>query len=236
MLLPLPAFRRERWTEFADGYAARVSTADRFWTRRLRWRLIGAWRWPLFLVLTIVDALIVKWLPPTGSRAMFFPALFLSAFANLFLIGAIAPWLARRMAARQGQQRPPSPTFPPANHLELLTDRIASIVLIVAAAGLLIAGAGNHKVVVAATDRLARGGEAARDFAIAHGPSEDIKRNAREANINSHELEQNGLFRMCIPYDDPTRAYCMYVDAAKKPPGVKPDGDSRPNGAFFPNP
>jgi hypothetical protein len=211
-----------------------VSTADRFWARRLRWRLIGAWRWPLFLVLTVADALIVHWLPPNGTRALFVPWLVICGFANLFLIGAVAPWLARRLAARQGEH-PPSSTFPPANHLELLTDRIASIVVVIATVGLLIAGAGNHKVVVAATDRLARGGEAAREFALLHG-APDIKRNAQAANINSHELEQDGLFRMCIPYDDPRRAFCMYVDAARRPPTVKLDHDSRPNGALFPNP
>jgi hypothetical protein len=213
---------------------AGVSTADRFWTRRLRWRLIGAWRWPLFLLLTIADGLIVHWLPPTGVRALLVPAIVICGFANLFLIGAIAPWLARRLVARQGE-RPPSATFPPANHLELLTDRIAAIVLALATVGLLAAGAGNHKVVVAATDRLARGGAAARDYALIHGAS-DIRRNARSANINSHELQQDGLFRMCIPYDDPTRAFCMYVDASRQPPTVRPDGDSRPNGALFQTP
>jgi hypothetical protein len=211
-----------------------VGTADRFWARRLRWRLIGAWRWPLFLALTVLDGLLVTWLPPGGTRALFVPALVLCGFANLFLIGAVAPWLARRMVARQGE-RPPSSTFPPANHLELLTDRIAAIVLALATVGLLIAGAGNHPVVVAATDRLARGGAAARDYALAHGPA-DVRRNARAANINSHELQQDGLFRMCIPYDDPTRAFCMYVDASKHPPTVRPDGDSQPNGALFHNP
>jgi hypothetical protein len=211
-----------------------VSTAGSFWARRLRWRLIGAWRWPLFLVLTVADAVIVHLLPPNGTRALFVPWLVICGFANLFLIGAVAPWLARRIVARQGQPAPAA-TFPPANHLELLTDRIAAIALGIATVGLVIAGAGNHKVVVAATDRLAHGGEAARAYAIAHGPS-DIKRNAREANINSHELEQDGLFRMCIPYDDPRRAFCMFVDAARNPPTVKPDGDSRPNGLLFPNP
>jgi hypothetical protein len=211
-----------------------MSTAGGFWARRLRWRLIGAWRWPLFLVLTVLDALIVHWLPPNGTRALFVPALVICSFANLFLIGAVAPWFARRLVARQGQ-RPPSSTFPPANHLELLTDRIAVIVLVLATVGLAIAGAGNHKVVVAATDRLAHGGAAARDFAVAHGPP-DIRRNALAANINSHELDQDGLFRMCVPYDDPTRAYCMYVDASEEPATVKPDTDTRPNGAIFRNP
>ncbi len=178
----------------------------------MRWRLLGAWRWPLFLAVTVLDAFVIVWLPPNGTSALFVPALVICSFANLFLIGAIAPWLARRIAARQGVERPPSSTFPPANHVELLTDRIAAIALVLGAAGLLVAGLGNHKVVVAATDRLERGGDAARDFAIVHGPA-DVRRNARAANINSHELEQDGLFRMCIPYDDPTRAFCMYVDA-----------------------
>jgi hypothetical protein len=201
----------------------------------MRWRLLGAWRWPLFLAVTALDALIVVWLPPNGTSALFVPALVICSFANLFLIGAIAPWLARRIAARQGVGRPPSSTFPPANHVELLTDRIAAIALVLGVAGLLVAGLGNHKVVVAATDRLERGGAAARDFAIVHGPA-DVRRNARAANINSHELEQDGLFRMCIPYDDPTRAFCMYVDAARKPPSVRLDHDTRPNGAVFRNP
>jgi len=209
----------------------------------MRWRLLGAWRWPLFLVVTVLDALVVVWLPPNGTSALFVPALVICSFANLFLIGAVAPWLARRLVARQGAERPPSEgparpppsTFPPANHAELLTDRIAAIALVLGLAGLLIAGLGNHKVVVAATDRLARGGSAARDFALVHGPP-DVRRNARAANINSHELEQDGLFRMCIPYDDPTRAFCMYVDASRKPPSVRLDHDTRPNGAVFRNP
>jgi hypothetical protein len=212
-----------------------VSTADRFWTRRLRWRLIGAWRWPLFLVLTVLDALIAVWLPPNGTRALFVPWLVICGFANLFLIGAVAPWLARRLAARQGAAAPATPTFPPANHIELLTDRIAAVALVLACLGLLAAGAGNHKVVVAATDRLERAGVAAQAYAQAHGPA-DVRRNARAANINTHELSDDGFFRMCVPYDDPVRAYCMYVDASRKPPTVKPDGDSRPNGKLFSQP
>ena len=79
-----------------------MATGDQFWARRLRWRLIGAWRWPLFLVTTVADAFIVHELPPTGGEALFFPALFVCSFVNLFLIGAVAPWLTRRLAARSG--------------------------------------------------------------------------------------------------------------------------------------
>src|SRR3954470_12783022 len=132
-------------------------TSEQFWVRRLRWRLIGAWRWPLFLVCTVVDAFIVHELPPAGTRALFFPALFIASFGNLFLIGAVAPWLARRLAARQGTA--PAESFPPRDHHEILVDKVASVALIAATLGLVAAGLGNQKVVVADTDRLARAGE-----------------------------------------------------------------------------
>src|SRR5919201_1535315 len=123
-------------------------TAERFWTRRLRWRLLGAWRWPLFAVLTIADGFVAHELPPTGARALLVPAIIIASFANLFLIGLVAPWLARRIAARQGVPAGP-PTFPPANHAELLTDRISSTLLVLGVVGLVAAGLGDEKVHVA---------------------------------------------------------------------------------------
>jgi hypothetical protein len=227
----VPAFaadRAGRWTEERPGYAPSVTTADRFWTRRLRWRLLGAWRWPLFLLLTLADALIVNWLPPAGARALFFPALIICSFANLVLIGAIAPWLARRLAARQGEQ-PATPTFPPANHVELLTDRIASVVLVLGTLGLLAAGAGNRETAVADTKALGRAGDLAVAYASAHGPPAARVRFRQDA-LNTHVLEEERLYRMCVPLNERgTRNYCMYVDLSRKPPSVKPDPDTRPN-------
>jgi hypothetical protein len=208
-----------------------VATSEQFWARRLRWRLIGAWRWPLFLACTLLDAFIVRDLPPTGARALFFPALFIASFGNLVLIGAVAPWLARRIAARQGT--PPAASFPPANHHEMLVDRVASITLIVATLGLLAAGLGNRKVVVAETDRLAHAAGAVRSYVDVHAPPE-IRRNID--TLNTHPTQEDGFFRMCVAYDDRTKAYCMFVDAKQKPPQVIHDRDSRPNGAYFRTP
>jgi hypothetical protein len=209
-----------------------VSTAGGFWARRIRWRLLGAWRWPLFLVLTVLDALIVVWKPPNGREALFVPALVICSFANLFLIGAIAPWLARRLVARQGQH-PPSPSFPPANHLELVTDRIASAVLALGAVGLVAAGLASGKPRVCVTARACHVGDAAVSFVNAHAPPE-VRRNIDTAN--SYRLGDAGLFRVCIEYNDRRRAYCMFVDASKKPISVRRDPDTRPNGAVFRNP
>ena len=208
-----------------------MATRDTFWARRMRWRLIGAWRWPLFAVITVLDALIVQAEPPFGAEAYFFPALFLCSFANLFLIGAVAPWLARRLGAREAATAPP--TFPPANHHELLVDKIACIALVLGAAGLLIAGLGNQKVPVCVTDRVCDVGDSVRTFVNAHAPPEV---RGRVDAANTHQTQEDGFFRVCVPYEDPRRQYCMFVDAKEKPPSVVRDHDTRPNDIYFRTP
>ncbi|MEA2448854.1 MAG: hypothetical protein QOG63_786 [Thermoleophilaceae bacterium] len=195
----------------------------------MRWRLIGAWRWPLFAVVTFVDALIVQAEPPVGAQALFFPALFLCSFANLFLIGAVAPWLARRLRAREAAPA----SFPPAAHHELLVDRIACTVLVLGAVGLLIAGLGNQKEPVCVTDRVCHLGDAVKAYVDAHAPAE-VQRNIDL--LDSHQTQEDGFFRACVAFDDRRRAYCMFVDANKRPPTVVPDHDTRPNGIYFRTP
>jgi hypothetical protein len=196
----------------------------------MRWKLIGAWRWPLFVLVTFLDAVIVVAEPPFGAEARFFPALFLCAFANLFLIGAVAPWLARRIRAREGAA---PPTFPPADHHELLVDRIACAVLVLGAVGLLIAGLGNQKTPVCVTDRVCEVGDSVRTFVNANAPPE-IRR--RVDAVNLHPTQEEGFFRACIPYEDPRRQYCMFVDAKEKPPSIVRDNDTRPNEIYFRTP
>jgi hypothetical protein len=214
-----------------------MATREQFWARRLRWRLIGAWRWPLFVLFTVADAAIVNVLPPTGGEALFFPSLFVCSFANLFLIGVVAPWLARRLAARQVLEAAaapqPSSTFPPANHLELLVDKVASAILAIACVGLLLAGLGNRKVVVADTDRLARAGQQMRLYVDAHAPREVRE---RVDAANSHPTQEDGFFRICVPYIDARKQFCAFVDAKRNPPTVVPDRDTRPNETYFRTP
>src|SRR4051794_40632781 len=82
-----------------------VSPEERFWPARLRWRLRGAWLWPAFVAFTLVDGLLLHFLPPVrlgftreGMTLVF--GVIVATFANLVLVGAVAPWLARRLAAR----------------------------------------------------------------------------------------------------------------------------------------
>src|SRR3954471_5401356 len=72
--------RRRPFGGAGRKYAGGVSTAGGFWARRMRWRLLGAWRWPLFLAVTVLDAFVVVWLPPNGTSALFVPALVICSF------------------------------------------------------------------------------------------------------------------------------------------------------------
>ena len=62
--------------------------------------------WPAFVLFTLVDGLVLHLLPPI--RFGFSPAglslvagVLIATFGNLVLIGAAAPWLARRLVRRE---------------------------------------------------------------------------------------------------------------------------------------
>jgi hypothetical protein len=207
-----------------------VHSESPFWPRRLRWQLLGAWRWPIFLVMTLIDGVIASALPPSGTHANFIPSLIISSFANLFLMGAVAPWLAKRIAARQGLQ-PAAAKFPPRDSGELLVDRVAAALLVLAAVGLLAVGLGNRRVVVADTNDEKTAVQAAQSFVAAHAPA-DVRRNADQGFLSPHRLEPK-YWRICGRHNDPTRAWCVYVSTKASPPSVKHDPSPETNAQLF---
>lgn len=213
------------------GYPRSVTepAAERFWTRRLRWRLLGTWRWPVFILLTLVDGLIVKALPPTGSAARLIPAIIIASFGNLILVGAVAPWLARALRARNERAQAAGERAP---SFEITVDHVATVLMGLAAVGLVAAGLGNRRVVVAVTDEVENAGNAARAYVDSHGSTE-VKRNFD--TLNTHRFP-DGTFRMCVALDDRRLAYCMFVDPRPKKPSVRPDPDRTPNGKYFRDP
>ena len=78
-----------------------MSGERRFWASRLRWRLRGAWQWPAFALFTLGDGLILHLLPPTRAGANLVAGVIVASFANLVLVGAAAPWAARRIVERR---------------------------------------------------------------------------------------------------------------------------------------
>ena len=203
-----------------------MEASDRLWARRLRWRLRGAWQWPAYAVLTLLDAVILHELPPVTGGVDFVPGLIVSSFANLFLMGAVAPWLGRRLAARDAG----GDGVPLAVRVEVLKDRSAAILLGLATLGLVAAGLAARPLIVSETEDTERNAELVRDHVFAEAPHE-VQRNLDTANTVKLE---DGYFRTCVNYDQRDRAYCLFVDVDAEPPVVRRDPSTIPNQDFKP--
>jgi hypothetical protein len=188
----------------------------------MRWRLRGAWMWPSFIVLTLLDGLLLHLLPPVREGIALIPGILLATFGNLILIGAVGPWLARRMWKRREAAEPGAP---PKAQLEVLADRIGTGLLVASVFGILAAGLAARPVIVVETDQRERGAKALEDFVNAHGNTE-LRRNLEASDT---ARLSDGYYRSCIPHDDRQRWTCYFIDARKKPATLVRDPSQLPN-------
>lgn len=204
-----------------------VSPGERFWTSRLRWRLRGSTQWPAFVVLTIVDGAVLDQLPPVSTTGLnFIEGVLIATFANLFLVGAVAPWLARRLAARRAAALATAGAPPPTQaDREVLQDRTATALLLAGLAAVIVSGLANRPVIVSETDATEANAKALTRYVERSGDDE-LVRNIETANtIRLGE----GYFRNCIARDDRERYFCVFVDTSKDPPEVVVDDSAEPN-------
>lgn len=208
------------------GTLARVESPPRFWASRLRWRLRGATQWPAFVVCTLLDGLILDALPPVSSSGWnLIEGVLIATFGNLVLVGALAPFLARRLA-----QRRPDPETNPLSEAErdVLQDRIATVMLVAGLAAALVSGLANRPVIVSETEATEEVGRRLQAY-VSHSGDEELQRNLETAN--TIRLSE-GYFRTCIARDDRRRHVCLFVDTNKDPTSVKRDPSAEPNSAY----
>jgi hypothetical protein len=202
-----------------------VDRDERFWPARIRWRLRGAWMWPTFIAVTLVDGLILHLLPPVGTGVDIIPAILLATFGNLVLIGAVAPWLARRTWKRRPAAEPGAPARA---QLEVLTDRIGTGILVATIVGVVAAGLAARPTVVSETEATEANAKAFRSLVLSRGDAELI-RNLETAN--TVRLGED-FFRTCVARDDRRHYFCAFVDTSRNPPDVDVDGSAEPNSVY----
>ncbi|HEX6584212.1 MAG TPA: hypothetical protein VF056_11475 [Thermoleophilaceae bacterium] len=195
---------------------------ERFWPARVRWRLRGAWMWPTFVAITLLDGLLLHLLPPIGTGVDLIPAILLATFGNLIVIGAVAPWLARRTWKRRPAAEPGAP---PKAQLEVLSDRIGTGLLLATVVGVVAAGLAARPTVVSETEDTERNAQAFRSLVLSRGDQELI-RNLETAN--TVRLGED-FFRTCVARDDRRHFFCAFIDTSKRPPDVDVDGSAEPN-------
>ena len=181
--------------------------------------------WPTFIAVTLLDGLILHLLPPISTGVDLIPAILIATFGNLVVIGALAPWLARRTWKRRGTAEPGAP---PRAQLEVLSDRIGTALLVATVIGCLAAGLAARPTVVSETEDTERNAQAFRDFVLAHGDQELI-RNLETANT---VRLGDDFFRTCVARDDRERYFCTLIDTSTNPPQIDVDRSAEPNSAY----
>jgi hypothetical protein len=190
---------------------------ERLWWPRLRWRFRGAWQWPVFAGLTVLDAVLLNELPfYEGGPGSLLAGFLLAGFANLFAVGVVAP-----LAGRQLQRlRRDLPRL-------VANDYAGTGALLVVAVALLVGGL-VHRPIRAAEEQDRAAAIAVTQQYIADQAPDYLP---GVGAVDAMRIEEH-LYRSCVPSRDPQRWFCVFVTTDREPPGVNPDGDRAPNSAY----
>ncbi|HEY6762324.1 MAG TPA: hypothetical protein VI318_22685 [Baekduia sp.] len=188
-----------------EGFASRRA--------RLRWRLSGAWQWPTFAVLLVVDTVLIARLPFSGGRSSWLGSLLAAGLLNVLVVAVVpraGTWALRT-------RRPDLPR-------EIAADRMGAIGMLGLTVLLLCGGIAHHGT-VAHDDRVnATAVGAARVFAAHRAP-------ARYLPLHGEDTwrQADDQFRTCWEGPDPKRDFCVYVFMQNGVPIKRLDTNQTPN-------
>jgi hypothetical protein len=196
-----------------------MERAERVWHRRLRWRLRGAWQWPVFIMLTLVDGILLVVLPPyDGAPENVFPGVLLAGFVNLLAVAVAAPAVGMLVRRRR-------PDLP-----RLIASNYAGSWLLVAITALLVGAGLLHRGAVDA--------EEAREQAVATSMYDYVLREepGLRASLDTIDLIRldRDYYRACIPGEEAGHFLCLFVTTDQHPPGVTRDTEEVPNRSYRP--
>jgi hypothetical protein len=165
---------------------------------RIRWRLRGAWLWPSFVMLTVLDAIIGHVLPPAGDGQGPVSAALVGLLLNL--LGVIL--LRRPFGALVRRAHRDLPRV-------VAQDYGGTIVVLGVTAILLTAGLAHHARVTADGNARSDAITRAQAWIGAHAPAE-FRRNV--VRVSTYEIKPGSIYRECVPSADSGRTYCVVVN------------------------
>lgn len=200
------------------AYPEPMATEEPLWRSRLRWRWRGALQWPLFVVLTVAEALLLGELPIAGDGGTdLVPALLLAFFFNLIGVAAVAPLVSLRLRRRRRD-------LP-----KVVADDYSGVAMLgVVAVGFVVGGLIHRPHMQDAEHDLVVQQATARRFVATQAPPEF---RARVAESDTLKLGED-YFRTCVPGPNPTRWFCVFVETDQRPPGVTIDESRVSNAAL----
>ena len=167
------------------------------WLNRMRWRRRGAWMWPAFAALTLIDAVVGNALPPSGETQSLLGGALIAIFLNLLaLVLLCAPVGAVLRRFRRDLPR------------VVARDYAGTAMLLCVSAGLLVAGLVHRPTVLiheqALRDALLR----AEAYIGDRAPAQFRVNVARESVVT---IEPGSIYRVCVRSVDGSRTFCVIV-------------------------
>ena len=183
--------------------------------RRLRWRLRGAWQWPVFAVLTVVDAVLITQLPFQGNGPNALGAAWVATAANLFAVALLAP----PASALVRRFRPDLPWVIARDYAG--TGRLVLTFFVLLAGGLIHRSAlleerADQRALVSAV----------HDYVLTSEPK--FARGLDSIDAMRLEAEH---YRACV-YGPERLPICVFVNTDQTPAGVQRDPSRDPNTAL----
>lgn len=180
--------------------------------RRLRWRLRGAWQWPTFFVLTVVDAVLLVRLPFQGEGIDLFGALIAAGFINVLTLVLLAP-LGGALLRRRRRDLP----------FLIARDYAGATLLVVVFAGVLTGGLIHRSGLRDERADRAAVYTAVHRYVVRAQP----EFSAGLAYMSTRKLSDDH-YRACVerPGDMPI---CLFVNTDQTPAGITRDPAREPN-------
>jgi len=168
------------------------------WLIRMRWRRVGAWLWPSFVALILLDGVVGHLLPPAGTTETFVAAALLGLVLNVIAVVL----LSRPLGMLLRRFRPDIPAVVARDYGGTLV--VFSVSAILLAAGLV------HRPAIQARQREVNDAITRAQAWIGDRAPDQFRRNLQFVSLLA--IEPGTIYRACVPSIDGKRSYCVIVN------------------------
>jgi hypothetical protein len=170
------------------------------WLVRMRWRLLGAWMWPSFVVLAAADGVIGHLLPAAGETESVVGGIVLGLVLNLVSVVVLGPLLGRALRTRRGD-------LPVA----IARNYAGTVCIVLVTVGFAVVGSLHHPQITRDRATLRDAAVRAAAWIGDHAPA---RFRAQAGSLDSYVLLAGSVYRECASAvaGGPPRYYCVIVD------------------------
>ncbi|HEY1520475.1 MAG TPA: hypothetical protein VGF91_28885 [Solirubrobacteraceae bacterium] len=164
----------------------------------MRWRRTGAWLWPAFVALTVLDGVIGHEIPPAGTTETLYAAMLLGLVVNVIAVVLLSRPLGMLVRRLRGDM----PGVVARNYAGTVV--VVAVTAVIAVAGL------AHRPQIQARQRATDDAIARAQAWIGDRAPDQFRHNLQYVSLLA--IEPGTIYRACVPSVDGKRSYCVIVN------------------------